>query len=184
MTFAEREQNVPEVDFVESLRMYLKNKLPDYMIPSGFVVLAALPLTPNGKIDRRALPAPTNLRPDLDFAYVEPSTALERRLAGIWQEVLELDSVGIHDNFYDLGGDSLAATRIVAQIVQQLRLELPLRSLFQSPTVAAMAMEITAHRGETLGADNLERLLAELESLSDDEAQRRLAAIRSTTADK
>ncbi len=169
---------------VESLRNYLKEKLPDYMIPSGLVQLAALPLNPNGKIDRHALPSPTNLRPDLDSAYVEPSSALEQQLAGIWQEVLELESVGIHDNFYDLGGDSLAATRIVSQIVQQLRLELPLRSLFQAPSVAEMAAVITAHRGETLGGENLERLLVELESLSDDEAQRRLAVTRSTIVEK
>jgi len=97
---------------------------------------------------------------------------------------LELECVGIHDSFYDLGGDSLAATRIVAQIVQQLRLELPLRSLFQSPTVAEMAAVIAAHRGGALGGESLERKLSELESLSEEEAQRRLAAIRSTAVDK
>jgi len=169
---------------VESLRSCLKEKLPDYMIPAGFVQLAALPLNPNGKIDRHALPAPTNLRPDLDSAYVEPRSALERQLAGIWQDVLELECVGIHDSFYDLGGDSLAATRIVAQIVQQLRLELPLRSLFQSPTVAEMAAVITAHRAGALGGESLERKLSELESLSEEEAQRRLAATRLTAVDK
>lgn len=169
---------------LEALRSYLKEKLPDYMIPAGFVQLAALPLNPNGKIDRHALPAPTNLRPDLDSVYVEPSSILEQQLARIWREVLELDRVGIHDNFYDLGGDSLAATRIVAQIVQQLRLELPLRSLFQSPTVAEMAAVITAHRGDTLGGEHLERLLAKVESLSEDEAQRRLDGPRSTIVDK
>lgn len=169
---------------VEVLRSYLKEKLPDYMIPSGFVQLDVLPLNPNGKIDRRALPAPTNLRPDLGSVYVEPSSALEQQLAGIWQDVLELECVGIHDNFYDLGGDSLAATRIVAQIVKQLRLELPLRSLFQAPTVAEMAAVITAHRVGALGGESLERKLSELESLSEEEAQRRLAATRSTAVDK
>jgi acyl carrier protein len=169
---------------VESLRNYLKEKLPDYMIPSAFIQLAALPLNPNGKIDRHALPAPPNLRPDLGSAYVEPSSALEQQLAGIWQDVLELECVGIHDNFYDLGGDSLAATKIVAQIVKQLRLELALRSLFQAPTVAEMAAVITAHRGGALGGESLERKLSELESLSEEEAQRRLAAKRSTTVDK
>ena len=169
---------------VDSLRNHLKVKLPDYMIPSVFIQLAALPLTPNGKIDRHALPTPTNLRPDLDSPYVEPSSPLERQLGKIWREVLELDCVGIHDNFYDLGGDSLTATRIVSQIVQQLRLELPMRSLFHSPTVAEMAALISAHRGATFSEADLQRLVGELESLTDDEVQRRLAAHRSRIGDK
>ena len=161
---------------LESLRNHLRNTLPDYMIPSGFVQLAALPLTPNGKIDRHSLPVPANLRPQLHAAYVEPGSVTERLLTEIWQEVLEIDCVGIHDNFYDLGGDSLAATRIVAKIVQHLQLEVPLRALFQAPTVAEMAAVITADLGESTEAAGLERVLAELEALSEEEAQRRLAA--------
>jgi len=115
---------------------------------------------------------------------MEPGSELERKLGGIWQEVLEIDCVGIHDNFYDLGGDSLAATRIVSNILQQLRLDLPLQSLFQSPTVAEIAAIITAHRVETVGGKKLQRLITELESLSDDEAQRRVTVIQSTLDDK
>jgi len=97
---------------------------------------------------------------------------------------LEIDCVGIHDNFYDLGGDSLAASRIVAKIVQHLQLEPPLRALFEAPTVAEMAAVITAHRRESTEAADLERVLAELEALSEEEAQHRLAATAPKPLDK
>ena len=98
---------------VTELRNFLKERLPDYMIPAAFVMLSALPLTPNGKVDRLALPALEGKRPELDTPFIAPRTPIEEELAGIWAEVLSLDQVGIHDDFYDLGGHSLAATRVV-----------------------------------------------------------------------
>jgi amino acid adenylation domain-containing protein len=156
---------------VTSLRHVLRGRLPDYMIPSAFMVLDALPLTPNRKLDRKALPDPGKSRPKLDAPYVAPRTPIEEALAEIWAEVLSLDEVGIHDNFFELGGHSLAASQVISRVIKRLQLGLPVQSLFQAPTVAEMAAVITQSQAENLGEKKLEQLLAELESLSDDEAQ-------------
>jgi acyl carrier protein len=160
---------------VTELRNFLKERLPDYMIPSAFVMLDALPLTPNGKVDRLALPAPDGKRPEVDTPFAAPRTLVEEELAGIWAEVLSLDRVGIRDNFFDLGGHSLAATRLVSQVIRTFKLELPLQSVFQSPTIAAMEALITEHKGKQLGEEELDCVLMELESLSDEEAKQLLA---------
>jgi len=128
------------------LRSHLKKKLPDYMIPSAFVVLDTLPLTPNGKIDRKALPAPDGWRSELDKACIAPSTPIEKILARIWTEVLGIQRVGIHENFFDLGGHSLLATQVVSRIREMLRIELPLRALFEAPTVASLSDHIESIR--------------------------------------
>jgi acyl carrier protein len=160
---------------VTELRNFLKARLPDYMIPSAFVLLRALPLTPNGKVDRLALPAPESKRPEVDTPFAAPRTLIEEELAGIWAAVLSLDRVGIRDNFFDLGGHSLAATRVISQVIRKFQLELPLQCLFQSPTIAAMAALITEHQGKQLGGEELDCVLTELESLSNEEAKRLLA---------
>ena len=136
---------VPEPEQVPSiseLRGFLNDKLPDHMVPSAFVVLDAMPLTPNGKLDRLALPAPSLARPELDTNFVAPRTPVEEALVGIWEEVLGLERVGIHDDFFELGGHSLLATRVVSRVRGALRAELPLRYLFETPTVATLAERI------------------------------------------
>jgi acyl carrier protein len=153
----------------------LKAKLADYMIPSAFVCLRALPLATNGKIDRRLLPDPGNSRPELDAPYVAPRTPIEEQLVQIWSEVLLLDRIGIHDNFFDLGGHSLAATRVVSHVIKNFQLDIPLQSLFQSPTVAEMAAVIAEQRGRNLDAQDLAGILTELESLTDEQAQKLLS---------
>ncbi|MEO8074879.1 MAG: amino acid adenylation domain-containing protein [Acidobacteriota bacterium] len=152
----------------EALRAAVREKLPDYMIPSAFVVLPALPLTPNGKVDRAALPAPDRSRPDLQKQFVAPRTAVEQALADIWATVLKRPEVGVHDDFFDLGGHSLLATRVVSQMRRVFQVEIPLGSLFESPTVAALAEEIERFTGGQ--ASRLLADLAELEGLSDEEA--------------
>src|SRR4030095_8547225 len=92
--------------------------LTDYMVPSAYVFLEALPLTPNGKVDRSALPAPDQSRPELDETFAEPRTPIEELLANIWVDVLKLDKVGIHDNFFDLGGHSLLATQVMSRLTK------------------------------------------------------------------
>ena len=124
---------------VSDLRRFLHDKLPEYMLPSAFVVLDALPLTPNGKVDRRALPAPEQTRSSLADTYTAPRTPLEGILAGTWAEVLGLKQVGIHDNFFELGGHSLLATQIISRVRSAFQVELPLRTVFESPTIAGMA---------------------------------------------
>jgi acyl-coenzyme A synthetase/AMP-(fatty) acid ligase/acyl carrier protein len=157
---------------VSELRVFLKKNLPDYMVPSAFVMLDTIPLTPNGKLDRKALPEPDKLRPQLDTWYAAPRSPTEEQLAEIWSQVLSLDRVGVHDNFFDLGGHSLAATRVVSRVIKQFQLEVPLQSLFQSPTVAEMAAVIAEHQGKKLDKKELNRILTEVESLSDAEASR------------
>jgi amino acid adenylation domain-containing protein len=132
------------------LRSFLQEKLPDYMVPDRFVLLDALPLTPSGKVDRKALPAPDQSRPELESDYVAPRTFVEEIIAGIWAEVLGVEQVGIHDNFFELGGHSLVGTEIVSQLHSSLQVELPLRSLFESPTIAELVSSIeTSYQATT-----------------------------------
>jgi len=125
--------------WLRQLRSDLQQQLPDYMLPAAFVPLERFPLTPNGKVDRQALPVPDSLDPELAAAYVEPQTELERTIAEVWQDLLKVEQVGLADNFFELGGHSLLATQVVSQLRQRLQVELPLRSLFESPTVAELA---------------------------------------------
>ncbi|MGD1704673.1 amino acid adenylation domain-containing protein [Dapis sp. BLCC M229] len=125
----------------KDLRLYLQSKLPEYMVPSVFVLLEALPLTPNGKIDRKALPAP-----DIDLTntdeYIPPQTPTQEILANIFAEILEVTKIGIHDNFFNLGGHSLLATQVISRIRQSLAIEIPLKTLFESPTIAQLEKSI------------------------------------------
>ncbi|WP_148662958.1 non-ribosomal peptide synthetase, partial [Scytonema hofmannii] len=123
------------------LRSFLSKKLPEYMVPNAFVFLEALPLTPNGKVDRRALPTPDR-HSELPEKYVAPRTATEEMLAQLWAQVLKVEAVGRHDNFFDLGGHSLLATQLVSRIRSVFKVELSLRSLFTTPTVAELGQQI------------------------------------------
>ncbi|HEX8115922.1 MAG TPA: condensation domain-containing protein, partial [Pyrinomonadaceae bacterium] len=123
----------------QELRGFLQERLPEYMIPSQFVVLDKLPLTPNLKVDRRALPAPPRGRAEAGAGAVQARTPVERRLAEIWAEVLKLERVGADENFFGLGGHSLLAIRCLARVREEFEVEVPLRRLFESPTVAGLA---------------------------------------------
>jgi amino acid adenylation domain-containing protein len=158
-----------------TLRQFLSHKLPDYMIPTSFVFLECLPVTPNGKINRRLLPEPGRSRPDLATPVASPRNDIERELVRVWADVLALDMVGIGDNFFDLGGDSLSASRIIARVFERFQLDIPMTQLFNAPTIADMATVITAHQDKTLSEQALAALLNELESLSEVEAARILA---------
>ncbi|MBC1236572.1 non-ribosomal peptide synthetase [Nostoc sp. 2RC] len=125
------------------LRNFLKQKLPDYMIPSAIAILETLPLTPNGKVDRRALPIP-DMEQHREIDFVPPRTPTEEAIANIIAAVLKLTQVGIHDNFFELGGHSLLATQVIARLQQTLNIELPLRSLLASPTVAGLSAAATS----------------------------------------
>ena len=137
---------------VGELRRRLKESLPEHMVPSAFVELAAFPRTPNGKLDAAALPAPESARPELDSAYCEPRTAVERALADIWARVLGIGQVGVHDNFFELGGHSLLATRVVSRARDLFHLDLPLRELFAHPTVADLASSIDRRLADRLAS--------------------------------
>jgi amino acid adenylation domain-containing protein/non-ribosomal peptide synthase protein (TIGR01720 family) len=123
---------------VTNLRTFLKGILPEYMIPSAFVFLKAFPLLPNGKVDRQNFPEPDTLRPELEQAFVAPHTSTEKKLAKIWCEILKIEEIGIHDNFFDLGGDSMLALRVVDRI-RQTGLSLTPQQFIQHPTIADLA---------------------------------------------
>jgi hypothetical protein len=155
---------------VNELRIHLQQSLPDYMIPSAFVVLDTLPLTASGKVDRRHLPAPDEKRPELGETYVAPRTPLEQELARIWELVLKVKQVGVHDNFFALGGHSLLATQVISRVNESLQIEMPLRAMFEQPTVAGLALAAAQRQAITL-EDEAVQLLTELSQLSDEEAQ-------------
>jgi amino acid adenylation domain-containing protein/thioester reductase-like protein len=129
-------------DLIPRLRVFLQEKLPEYMVPSAFVLMETLPLTPNGKIDRRALPAPSSERPALDELFVAPRNEIEQKLANIWSQHLEIHSIGIHDNFFDLGGHSLFVAQMMTQVAETFEVVLPLSCLFKAPTIAGLAQSI------------------------------------------
>ena len=131
------------VSLFAELRDYLRAKLPEYMVPSAFVLLDRLPLTANGKVDRQALPAPEQSRPNLDQEFITARDETERALAEIWVEVLGIDRVGVFDNFFELGGHSLLATQACARVRELLQTDLSLQSFFDAPTVAQLAARIT-----------------------------------------
>jgi aryl carrier-like protein len=126
-----------------TLREFLAARLPEYMIPSAFVMLEALPLTPNGKVDRKALPAPDSSRRDLDTAYIAPRTPSEALLAEIWAGVIGVERVGVEDNFFELGGDSILSIQAISR-ANQAGLRLTPRQLFETPTVAGLAAQADA----------------------------------------
>jgi len=121
------------------LRRFLEPKLPGHMIPAAFLWLDKMPLTPNGKIDRNALPAPVKVRPEPAASYIPPQTPVEETIAGIWRQSLRVERVGVQDNFFDLGGNSLLLLEIYAQLCRALKVEFPIVRLFEHPTIAALA---------------------------------------------
>jgi amino acid adenylation domain-containing protein len=135
---ADKEQTPSASD----LRHHLKERLPEYMIPTGYVLLEEMPLTANGKLDRRALPAPDGHQLSGTEIYLKARTPVEELVAAIWAEVLHAEQVGIHDNFFELGGHSLLATQVISRIREACQVELPLRTLFESPTVSELAASI------------------------------------------
>ena len=130
------------------LQPFLRERLPDYMIPSALVVMEALPLTPNGKVDRKALPAPDHLRPELQNAFATPHTQTEQTVANIFSDVLGMDRVGANDNFFELGGHSLLATQVVSRLRKAFDMEMAVRWLFEAPTVAELAARIEQTTGD------------------------------------
>jgi len=150
------------------LRDYLRGKLPEYMLPAAFVGLTSFPLTVSGKINRLALPAP-EIDLETEAGYVAPRGALEEVLATIFAEVLKLERIGVRDNFFDLGGHSLSATQIASRVREAFRMELPVRRIFEQPTVAGVAQALLAEHGEQI--ERTAELLLQVSSFSDETAR-------------
>jgi amino acid adenylation domain-containing protein len=140
---------------LHELRDYLKDKLPDYMVPSAFVELEALPLSPNGKIDRHALPVPDIQRSDLKEAYEAPNSEVERAIAKIWLEILHLEKVGINDSFFDLGGNSLLMVKVNHKLREVLHSDISVVEIFQNPTIKSLAKYINLSSKETSAFESL-----------------------------
>ena len=161
---------------IHELHKYLRNRLPDYMMPTGLLTLDTFPLTPNGKIDTEALPVPNETSDERRVTSVPPRTSVEEALARIWAEVLSTDNVGVRHNFFELGGHSLLAIRVMSRISQTFQVALPLRTLFEKPTIEELAVVITEREVmEGAGQEHLARMMIELEALSDEEAEQLLA---------
>ncbi len=141
------------------LRDHLRGQLPNYMIPAIFVPLEEIPLNPNGKVNRQALPLPGGEHVERERVFVAPSTPFEEILAEVWEEVLQVAEIGVHDNFFDLGGHSLLATQVISRVRDRFEIEMPVRTLFEAPTIAEMALRVE------------EILVAEIDALDDDEAR-------------
>jgi acyl carrier protein len=158
------------------LRGFLRDKLPDYMLPSAFVRLEALPLTPNGKVDRRALLNLEGQRLDAKEPYVMPQNETEQTIAAMWQGLLHVEKVGIHDNFFDLGGHSLLGTQLISQLRNTFQVEFSLRSLFEEPTVAGIAKTLAVSRKDKQDVlDKIADVLKKLGGIPEEEAKTLLA---------
>jgi hypothetical protein len=147
---------------VTGLRAALARMLPVYMRPRAFVILDALPRTRNGKIDQPALPPPPRVRPEIDQPFVAPRSSTEAEIAQVWEEVLEIEGVGVEDDFVELGGDSLLASRILSRIADRCRVEPTLAGLFVARTVAELSVEVLQARAAQLDPEALERALADI----------------------
>jgi acyl carrier protein len=155
---------------VEELRLFLRSKLPEYMVPSVFVMLDALPLSANGKVDRLALPAPDLALSKLNSTFVAPRTPVEEVIATVWAEVLEVEQVGIDDNFFDLGGDSLLATKTLSRLREIFQVNLSVRHLFEGLTVAGLADVLLQNPAQRLNLEKMAQLMLMLAEISEDEA--------------
>lgn len=133
------EEPAPDGAVVEELRGFLQERLPAYMVPSTFVLLDALPLTPNGKVDRRALPEPDMAGVEQEKTFVAPQTDLERTIASIWQEVLQVERVSVHDSFFDLGGNSVHVVQVYNKLRELMGEDLPIVKMFEYPTIHSLA---------------------------------------------
>ena len=160
---------------VNELYSYLKDKLPEYMMPSAFVVLEQMPLTVNGKVDRRALPAPDHERPDIEEPFIAPRTPAEEVVASIWKDVLGINEIGVRDNFFRLGGHSMLAARSNFRLREAFGIDLPLRSLFISPTVEGVVESIAELWGGREIVEEIATTLLEVENLSEDEVKMMLS---------
>jgi acyl carrier protein len=166
---------------LNELRRRLGERLPAYMMPAAMVFLDHFPLTPSFKIDYRALPPPQQHDYQAEKGFVAPRSPVEEKLAQIWRDVLKIDRVGIHENFFELGGHSLLATRLISQVRKAFQTELPVRAVFEAPTVELFARQIQAAPAppelvESIpivprGKRNLEQLLTELDGLSAEEVR-------------
>ncbi len=159
---------------ISDVRAFAIKTLPGFMVPSVFIQLTEFPLMPSGKINKNSLPIPDDIRSQLATEFVAPRTETEKILAEIVSDVLKVDKVGVHDNFFELGGHSMLGTLVISLIREKLDIEIPLRALFEAPTVGGIAVAITEAQIEGTDEDELNNMLDELEGLSEEDIKRML----------
>lgn len=167
-------QNRSDARVISELRKHLKQRLPEIMVPSAFVVLPAMPLTPNGKLDRSRLPAAIPARPETRTTFTAPRTPVEKALAGLWREILGLETVGVDDDFFKLGGHSLLATQLVSRIREAFKIEMPLRALFDARTIGRLAERLIALETKPGIVEKTARILNQLDAMSAGELEEAL----------
>jgi acyl carrier protein len=151
---------------VSELRAHMRERLPEYMIPAVFVMLAEMPLTPNGKVDRRALPLPEGVRPELEKEYVAPRNETEEALAVIWGQILGVEKIGVNDNYFDLGGDSLMAMQLISRMSEVFQVKLQVNQFFEAPSVQEMAQIIRLNETVPGQTEKIARVLRKIQSMS------------------
>jgi acyl carrier protein len=157
------------------LNRFLKSKLPEYMIPVAYIILTQIPLTATGKVDRITLEKYELMRPDINTKFVAPRDSTEERIAEIWRELLEVDRVGVLDNFFALGGHSLLATQVMSRLRDEFQVEVPLQRLFDTPTIEELAAAVAEHSTEFETDEEIKQLLDELGDMSPEEVEQLLA---------
>jgi len=163
---------------LSDLKRYLGRRLPNFMVPSEFVIMEAFPLMANGKIDRQALNSTKGIRLQFENAYVAPRTAIESVLAGIWEELLKVDRIGIHANFFDLGGHSLLATQVISRANELFQTEVPVSIFFEAPTVSGLTEALVETIGDREIAEEIARTVTEIEGLSETDVKMKLSKER------
>jgi amino acid adenylation domain-containing protein len=159
---------------IAELKSYLKERLPEYMVPGAIVVMGELPLTANGKLDRKALPAADGATLNEEKEFIAPRNVVEEMLASIWTEVLGIERLGINDNFFEIGGHSLLATQVVSRVREAFKTQIPLRTFFAGPTVAELAEVLVATEAKPGRTEKLARLLKKVRDLSPEELAKML----------
>jgi acyl carrier protein len=158
------------------MREYLRKQAPEYMTPQAFVLIDEMPLTQNGKVDLEALPAPTDARLGPEETYVAPRNSVEETIVDIWSQLLGVDSIGVNDNFFALGGNSILAIQLTSRLKKAFDLELQLRAIYDHQTPAALGATVVKAQAEQADVSELTRLLAELENISEGDARTMLEA--------
>jgi amino acid adenylation domain-containing protein len=163
---------------IGAVREFLKQALPDYMLPNVYVPLEKWPLTQNGRLDKQALPQPDEIRADLSRSYVAPATPMDQQLADIWKKLLKVERIGIHDDFLESGGNSLMAFQLVSRIRDVFHIDLPLSTVFETPTIAEQSAAIAHRMIQREPAAEIEAVLTQIEHLDGEELERLLEANR------
>ena len=161
---------------VAEVRAYAEQRLPGYMLPATFVLLDGLPLTANGKVDRKALPEPVEYLPEPIKTYAGPRDALEEVLAELWRDILGIERIGVNASFFELGGDSLSATRVVSRIFQLFQLKVPLQAFFQKPTVEELTQMLMRMEPLPGRAQKIAQAIKKVKTLTPEEKRQLLAA--------